>query len=128
MPFSLHVGIVVVLTAYFIYRFIKEHHIYEFLFILWIPSTMLRYVSSDPMFLRVLGISQCLFFILVIFFMFKRRNAARRRTAEILASYSTGDLDKAMPTMQSVIKQKEELEGAPDKAPDAESSANSINE
>lgn len=107
MPLWVHIALVIVLTAYFIYRFIKDRHIYELLFVIWIPSTLLQYVSSNPTYIRVLGIAQILLFLLVVFFMFRRRGAARRRTAEILASYSTGDLDKALSGMQSVKKQEE---------------------
>lgn len=96
MPFWLHIILVVIITAYFVFRFVKTRQIYEMLFIIWVPSTLLQYVSNDVTFLRIVGISQIILFILVVFFMFRRRNANRTKTAKILADYASGDLDKVM--------------------------------
>lgn len=96
MPIQLHIILVVILTGYFIFRFVKNRNIYEILFIIWVPSTLLQYVSDDPTFLRALGVSQIVLFILVVFFMFRRRKSSGRKTAQILADYATGDLDKVM--------------------------------
>lgn len=96
MPPWLHIILVILITAYFLFRFLKEKQIYEFLFILWVPSTLLQYVTSDPTLLRIIGIFQIIMFILVIYFMFKRRGYRRHKTAEILMKYATGDLDNAV--------------------------------
>lgn len=96
MPFGVHVALVVVISAYFLFRYIKERQIYELLFLLWVPSTMLQYITSNPLFLKLLGIFQILMFLLVIFFMFRRRRYRAHKTAEILAKYATGDLDNAV--------------------------------
>ena len=103
MPFWLHVVIVIALTAYFIFRFIKDRQVYEILFLLWIPSTLLQYVFKSETMIKALGIFQIVMFILVVFFLFKRKDKNIKRTAKILADYASGDLDK-------VAKDKEESE------------------
>ncbi len=96
MPIGLHVILAIIITVYFLFRFIKEKQIYELLFVIWVPSTLLQYVSTNTMFIRGLGIFQVILFILVVYFMFKKRSYRRHKTAEILAKYSTGDLDDAV--------------------------------
>lgn len=96
MPPWLHLVLIIIITIYFIVRFIRDRHIYELIFVVWAPSTLLQYVSSDETFIRALGIFQVIMLILAVFFMFRRRGDARRKTAQILADYATGDLDKAI--------------------------------
>lgn len=96
MSFWVHVLVVIVLTAYFIFRFIKDRQVYEALFLIWIPSTLLQYVFKSDIMIKGLGIFQIIMFILVIYFLFKRRKQNIKKTAKILADYATGDLDKVM--------------------------------
>ncbi|MEG0691773.1 MAG: hypothetical protein RR444_01695 [Oscillospiraceae bacterium] len=96
MPMWLHLVLAGMITLYFLFRYIKDKQIYELLFVIWVPSTLLQYVTTNPTFIRCLGIFQMIMFILVIYFMFKKRGYRRHKTAEILAKYSTGDLDDAV--------------------------------
>lgn len=100
-------------------RYIKEKQIYELLFVLWVPSTLLQYATTNPLLLKLLGIFQIAMFLLVIFFMFKRRGYRKHKTAEILVKYATGDLDNAVnssnenlnplpPTKEAAEKNNEE--------------------
>lgn len=89
MSFWIHAALVTVFTVYFLYRFIKDKYIYELLFVLWIPSTLLTYVSDDPVFLRYLGIAQIVLFILVIYFMFRKRGQRRESTLALLAKMAS---------------------------------------
>lgn len=86
MNFTVHLVLAVLLTACFLFRFIKDRHIYQLLFVLWVPSTLLTYlpVIAESSTLRlVLGGFQLVMFILVVFFMFRRnpRHAAAMRAA-----------------------------------------------
>ncbi len=92
MPSWLHITLAILFTAYFLYRFIKDRYIYEILFVVWVPSTLLVYISKDPTFIRWLGIFQMVLFILVIFFMFRKRGARREKTLSILAKMAADKL------------------------------------
>ncbi len=75
MYFWVHIVVAVVLTVYFLYRFIKDRLIYQLLFVIWVPATLLAYVpviASNDTYRTVLGVFQVVMFILVIFFMFRR--------------------------------------------------------
>ena len=89
MPTWLHITLAIIFTVYFLYKFIKERFIYELLFVIWVPSTLLTYVTHDVTFIRWLGYYQIVLFFLVIFFMFKKRGARREKTFSILAKMAT---------------------------------------
>ncbi len=72
VQFWIHLALVVIGIAYFLYSYIKERNLYQLLFVIWIPLTMLTYVSKNRVYLTILGIVQLLFFVLVIFFLFRR--------------------------------------------------------
>lgn len=109
MPLWVHIPLVILITAYFLFRFIKDKQIYELLFVIWAPITLLTYVSTDPVFVKVVGIIQVVLFILVIFFMFKRRGYRQKKTAEILAKFSSGNLDEELDKKEDeIVEIKEE--------------------
>lgn len=84
MNFYVHLAIAVLATAYFLYRFIKDHKVYQFIFLLWIPSTLLAYVSTDRTFLTVLSAVQIAMFCLVIFFLFRHPKKGPNHVNETL--------------------------------------------
>ncbi|MFZ2538479.1 MAG: hypothetical protein WAX04_06215 [Oscillospiraceae bacterium] len=110
MPMWLHVLLAIIITVYFLFRFIKEKQIYELLFVFWVPSTLLQYISTNATFTRVVGIFQVIMFILVVYFMFRKRGYRRHKTAEILAKYSTGDLDDAVVASNENLEAQEPQE------------------
>lgn len=67
----IHIILAVLLSIYFIYDYRKEKSIYKILLIIWIPLTLLRYLSENRIFLTIIGIIQIIMFLLVLFFMFK---------------------------------------------------------
>lgn len=79
-----HIILAVLGTAWFLYSFIKERKIYQLLFVIWIPLTLLTYVSTNRIFLTVLGIVQLLFFILVIYFLFRNPNREKDDCQQML--------------------------------------------
>lgn len=92
MPIWLHIILAVAVVAYFLFRYIKDRYFYELLFVIWAPLTLLTYVSRDVVFIRCLGIVQVLMFILVIFFMFRKRGARRVKTMEMLSKMAADNL------------------------------------
>ncbi len=67
----IHIILAIFLSIYFIYDYMKEKSIYKILLVIWIPLTLLRYLSENKTFLTILGIIQIIMFLLVLFFMFK---------------------------------------------------------
>lgn len=85
MPPWVHVIVVIAISLYFIFRYIKDRFFYELLFVIWAPSTLLTYILTDETLIRLLGYFQIAMFIAVIFFMFKKRGQRRHSTLELLA-------------------------------------------
>lgn len=73
MDFKLHLIIVVVLAAFCIFRFVKSRGAHEIVIAIWAGSTLLQYLSDDKTFIRILGVAQILFFLLVIYLLFRRK-------------------------------------------------------
>lgn len=112
MPMWLHIVLATIFTGYFLYRFIKDRYVYELLFVIWIPSTLLPYVVNDPTIIRVIGIAQIVLFILVIYFMFRKRGAHRQKTLSMLAEMAadrlpTDDSDEDSTTVSDSPNPKE---------------------
>jgi cbb3-type cytochrome oxidase subunit 3 len=106
MNFWVHLIVVILFTAYFIFRFVKDKYIYEILFVIWIPSTLLSYVTDNRAFLLGLGIFQTIMFILVIYFMFRKRGDRRTKTLQMLAEMAADRL----PDEQESQERPQELE------------------
>lgn len=92
MPIWLHIVLAVILTGYFLFKFIKDRYTYELLFVIWIPSTLLPYLTNNQTYIRIIGIAQVVMFILVIFFMFRKRGDHRKKTVSILAQMASDNL------------------------------------
>ncbi len=75
MNFWVHVVLAVLLTVLFLLQFVRQKQIYQLLFVIWVPSTLLVYIPAiggNETWRMVLGGFQLLLFVLVIFFMFRR--------------------------------------------------------
>lgn len=76
MYFWIHLLLVVLLTSYFLFRFIRDRLFYQLLFLVWVPSTLLTYIpiiGRNSVFRIILGGFQLVMFLLVIFFMFRKK-------------------------------------------------------
>ena len=73
LPIIIHIAAVVVITALFIIGYIRQRYLYQLLFAIWAPTTLLRYLSNNKIYLIVLGVVQLLMFFLVIFALFRGR-------------------------------------------------------
>lgn len=75
MNFWVHLAIAAVLTAYFVFRYVRDRQVYQLLFVFWVPSTLLSYLPiTDPEAFRIfrilLAVFQVIMFVLVLVFMF----------------------------------------------------------
>ncbi len=73
-PIIIHVAVVLIITAFFVISYIRQRYLYQLLFAIWAPTTLLRYLSNNRIYLIVLGIVQVFMFILVIVSLFRSRN------------------------------------------------------
>lgn len=92
----IHAVIAAVGTIWFLLSYLKTRLPYQLLFVIWFPITLLVYLSSNIVYITVLGIIQLLLFIGVIYFLFRRQKT----------------------TMQEMQEQLEELGGEPAETPD----------
>ena len=53
--FWIHLALAVLGTAYFLYSYLKEKKIYQLLFVIWIPLTLLTYVCKKQWQVLLLG-------------------------------------------------------------------------
>lgn len=92
MNFWVHLAIAAVLTAYFVFRYVRDRQVYQLLFIFWVPSTLLSYLPiTDPEAFRIfrilLSVFQVIMFVLVLVFMF----LPKKRTPGEGGSAAAGD-------------------------------------
>ncbi|WMJ24276.1 hypothetical protein RBG61_06325 [Paludicola sp. MB14-C6] len=92
MNFWVHLILAILFTVYFGFRFVKDKYLYELLFVIWIPSTLLTYLSRNATFTLCLGLFQIVMFILVIYFMFRRRGDRRMKTLQMLSEMAADKL------------------------------------
>lgn len=114
----IHIILVVLGVAFFLYSFIKEKRIYQLLFVIWIPLTLLNRVFHERWQLWTLGIIQLIFFVLVIYFLF--RNPARKKgmadVLEQLDSYGAEPPAGEEPAGEAVLSDNAEEIDTPDEA------------
>lgn len=125
MQFWIHLALVVVGIAYFLYSYIKEKKLYQLLFVIWIPLTLLTYVSKNKTYLIILGVVQLIFFVLVIYFLFRnpgRKKAGYRSVIDRLEGYgeetsSEGTVAAADPDAADNEKGQETADDSDDSRP-----------
>ena len=93
--FWIHLALAVLGTAYFLYSYLKEKKIYQLLFVIWIPLTLLTYVCKKQWQVLRLGGIQLVFFILVIYFLFRNpgKKNAMQSTLDQLDAFSAETTD-----------------------------------
>lgn len=92
MQFWTHLVLVIIGMAFFLYSFIKQRKTYQLLFVIWLPLTLLSYLSTNKVYLTVQGAVELIFFFLVIFFLFRnpnRKKVGYRAMLEELDRYGT---------------------------------------
>ena len=93
--FWLHLALAFLGTAYFLYSYLKEKKIYQLLFVIWIPLTLLTYVCKKQWQVLLLGGIQLVFFILVIYFLFRNpgKKNAMQSTLDQLDAFGAETTD-----------------------------------
>ena len=95
--FWIHLALAILGTVYFLYSFLKEKKVYQILFVIWIPITLLTYVCKRQWQILILGGIQLIFFVLVLFFLFrnpaKKKGVAEAVEQEPIASGETIDAE-----------------------------------
>lgn len=93
--FWIHLALAILGTAYFLYSYLKEKKIYQLLFVIWIPLTLLTYVCKQQWQILILGGIQLIFFILVIYFLFRNpgKKSAMQSTLDQLDAYGVETTD-----------------------------------
>ena len=93
--FWIHLALAILGTAYFLYSYLKEKKIYQLLFVIWIPLTLLTYVCKKQWQILILGGIQLVFFILVIYFLFRNpgKKSAMQSTLEQLDAFGAEATD-----------------------------------
>ena len=93
--FWIHLALAILGTAYFLYSYLKEKKVYQLLFVIWIPLTLLTYVCKQQWQILILGGIQLIFFILVIYFLFRNpgKKNAMQSTLEKLDAYGAETTD-----------------------------------
>ncbi len=69
--FYIQLVCVILIAVFFIWQFIKTKRIAQLLIAIWAPITLLSYVPAGKTFTYILSGVEFLFFIAVIFFLFK---------------------------------------------------------
>ena len=93
--FWIHLALAILGTAYFLYSYLKEKKIYQLLFVIWIPLTLLTYVCKKQWQILLLGGIQLVFFILVIYFLFRNpgKKSAMQSTLDQLDAFGAETTD-----------------------------------
>lgn len=93
--FWIHLALAILGTAYFLYSYLKEKKIYQLLFVIWIPLTLLTYVCKKQWQVLLLGGIQLVFFILVIYFLFRNpgKKNAMQSTLDQLDAFGAETTD-----------------------------------
>ena len=87
MPVStyIHFALAIVAFIFFLWQFIKERKLYEFLFLIWIPATLLIYLdffkADRPR--LILCVVQVILFIAVIYLLFRRNGTPQQNLEEM---------------------------------------------
>lgn len=110
LPIIIHIAAVVVITALFIIGYIRQRYLYQLLFAIWAPTTLLRYLSNNKIYLIVLGVVQLLMFFLVIFALFRGRKEFDKDEPSETAreENSLVDEDPADPVEEKLAEQEPE--------------------
>ncbi len=115
MNFWVHLILAVITTAFFLFSFVREKKAYQFLFVLWVPFTLLTHLSDNRIFLYVIGGIQLVFFLLVVYFLFRNPNRKRMKYQDLMEQ-----LDSYGRSADEPIAQPQTAEPTPAEEPAAE--------
>ncbi len=71
MSFLIYGPIAIVLTAFFLLSYLKQKKLFQLAFAIWVPSTMLQYVSSNRVFFNILCVVEMIMFLITMALLIK---------------------------------------------------------
>lgn len=91
----IHIILAIIALIFFCFIYFKEKKIYQLLIVIWIPTTLLNYVSNNNIFLILLGVLQFILFGLVLFFLFKpNKNKTKQSNNEKIGNINSVESDQ----------------------------------
>ena len=81
MNFTIYAVIATVLTIFFICSYIKQRRLFQLAFAIWVPSTMLQYVSTNRVFYNILSVVEIIMFVIAMILLIKDQRE-RKKTAK----------------------------------------------
>ncbi len=91
MTFPIYASITAVLTVFFVISYIKQKKLFQLAFAIWIPSTLLQYLSNNRTYFNILSVVEIVLFIGVIFLLLKERK--KEKTAAAQQQANEGDAE-----------------------------------
>ena len=82
MTFPIYASIAAVLTVFFAISYIKQKKLFQLAFAIWIPSTLLQFLSNNRTYFNILSVVEILLFSGVIFLLLKERKKEKAAVAE----------------------------------------------
>ncbi len=120
MNFWVHLILAVITTAFFLFSFIREKKAYQFVFVLWVPFTLLTHLSDNSVFLYVIGGIQLVFFLLVVYLLFRNPNRKRAKYRDLMEQLDSYGRSADEPTAEPQTAEAEATEPTPAEEPTAE--------
>lgn len=71
MTFPIYATIAAVLTVFFLLSYLKQKRPFQLAFAIWVPSTLLQYISNNRMFYNILSVVEILMFLGVLFLLYQ---------------------------------------------------------
>ncbi len=82
MNFMIYAPIAIVLTVFFVLSYLKQKKLYLLSFAIWVPSTMLQYVSNNRVFFNVLCVVEFILFAVTMVLLVKDALDNRKKKQE----------------------------------------------
>lgn len=82
MTFSIYAPIMIVITLFFVFSYIKQRKAFQRAFAIWVPSTMLQYISNNRIFFNVLSVIEIIMFAVTMFLMLKDQHQKKKSEQE----------------------------------------------
>lgn len=82
MKFAIYAAIAAVLTIFFICSYVKQRRPFQLAFAIWVPSTLLQYISTSRTFFNILSVVEIIAFIGVLFLLWKDQKDRKKAEKE----------------------------------------------
>ena len=83
MNFTIYASITAVLTTFFALSYLRQRKPYQIAFTVWIPSTLLQYLSHNRVYYNILSVIEILFFLFILVLLY-RDNQKQKQSAKLM--------------------------------------------